>query len=162
MNKRSFAVIVVAIWGLLPLGLLADGHEEEGDVTDVWYMVPKKGMEAQFEEALTAHMAMRAEAGDSREWQAYQATVGHHFGIIQYRACCYKWADLDGYDEENDEKGFDAHWGENVHPLVDHYHHYFETIDRENSNWPDDERTDGPMFGVTTWYWNEGTGPGPK
>lgn len=160
MYKR-FAVVVAAIWGLLPFGALAGNHEEQGSVTDVWIMAPKPGMEQQFAEAAAAHAAKRAEAGDSREWQAYQVTIGHHYGIYQYRACCYDWADLDGYDEESAENGLDADWVENVHPYVAHYHHYIETIDQENSHWPDGERTQGPMFGVTTWHWKEGAGMGP-
>ncbi len=158
MKKPAMVISALIATLLLPLGLLADDHEERGKLADVWLMKAKAGMEEEFAAAAKEHMALRAEKGDSRQWEAYRSVVGDHIDLVQYRACCYDWADLDGYDEESAEKGFDQHWGENVDQYVDHYHHYIETMDWENSHWPDGERTDGPYHGVTTWTYKMGAG----
>lgn len=153
----SLAMLVV------PLGVSADSHEEEAPapLTDVWIMVPKQGMEVQFNEAAAAHMAYRTENEDSRDWQAYRSVIGKHTNVIQYRACCFNWADQDAYVAESNEKGFGDHWNENVHPYVDHYHHYIEETDWENSHWPESE-TDYKYYGVTSWQLKQGVGPGPS
>ena len=158
MKKATVWICAAAF--LVPIGLMADGHEEEPSLTDVWLVVPKQGMEGEFEEAVKAHLAFRADAEESRDWQAYTQVVGHSINVYQYRACCFDWADQDAYVAENTDKGLDAKWDEDVDPYVDHYHHYLENIDRENSHWPD-EGTDGPYYGVTTWHWKQGVGPGP-
>ena len=160
MKRVSFIVSVAAL--LMPVGAMADGHEEEAQpsLSDVWWVVPKHGMETEFAEAAAAHMAFRAEAGEEREWQAYRVAVGHNIAPIQFRSCCYDWADLDAHLEEDGEKGLGEHWNANVHQYVDHYHHYIEDSDMENSHWPEDG-TDGPYYGVTTWSWKQGAGPAP-
>lgn len=159
MNKISTMVAsVLIVCLLLPLSVLADSHEERGGLADVWLMKIKDGMENEFVAAAKEHMAMRAAKGDSRKWEGYRSVIGDHVNLIQFRACCYDWAELDGYDKESIEKGFDEHWGENVGQYVDHYHHYLETMDWENSHWPDGERTAGPYYGVTSWTYKMGGG----
>ena len=165
MKKTSLIVSIAGVAALmLPFGLLADSHEgamERGPITDIWYVVPKRGMEAQFSEAMAAHMAFRAEAGESRDWQAYRVVVGHEINPIRFRACCFEWADLDAFQAEDEEKGLGANFNENVDQYVDHYHHYLERVDWENSHWPDGE-TDGPFYGVTSWTIKQGAGPGSE
>ena len=160
MKKVSFIVSVSVL--LLPIGALADAHEDEAQppLSDVWMVVPKPGMAAEFAEAAAAHMAFRAEAGESREWSAFRVVVGHNMAPIQFRSCCFNWADIDAHVAEEEEKGLGENWNENVDPYVDHYHHYIESTDWENSHWPD-EGTDGPYYGVTSWTWKQGAGPGP-
>jgi hypothetical protein len=122
---------------MLPFGLLADSHEgaiDRGPISDIWYIVPKRGTEAQFAEAMQAHMAFRAEAGETRGWGAYRVVAGHDISPIAFRKCCFEWADLDAYEAEDAEKGLGANFNENVDQYVDHYHHYLERIDWENSN----------------------------
>ena len=159
MKKVSFIVSVAAL--LLPMGALADEHEEEPSLADVWIMMPKQGMAAEFSEAVTAHMARRKEAGEERSWSAFAVELGHKMGVVQFRACCFDWADQDAYNAADYQPALAADWNENVDPFVDHYHHYIEEIDREHSHWPDDESTEGPFYGVTTWHWKENAGPGP-
>ncbi len=81
MQKSSLIVSLAGLAALmLPFGLLADSHEEgmeRGPITDIWYVVPKRGMEAQFAEAMQDHIAFSAEAGESRVWQSYRVVVGH-------------------------------------------------------------------------------------
>ena len=160
MKKVSFIVSVAAL--LLPIGAFADAHEEEEQalLSDVWWVVPKKGMEAEFFEAAEAHMAFRAEAGESRSWWAYTVAAGKNTAPVQFRSCCFDWADFDAHVAEDQEKGFGEHWNANVDQYVDHYHHYIEQSDMENSHWPD-EGTDGPYYGVTTWSYKPWSGPAP-
>lgn len=159
MKKVSFFISVAAL--LLPVGALADAHEEEVQppLSDVWMVVPKHGMEAEFAEAAAAHMAFRAEAGESRQWQAFRVVLGHNMTPVQFRSCCFDWADLDAHAAEDAEKGLSENWNANVNQYVDHYHHYIERTDAENSHWPE-EGTDGPFYGVTTWSAKQGAGPG--
>ncbi len=165
MKKSSLIVSLAGIAALmLPFGLLADSHEgamDRGPITDIWYVVPKRGMEAQFAEAMTAHIAFRADAGETQGWQAYRVVAGHDISPIAFRRCCFEWADLDAFEAESAEKGLDANFSENVDQYVDHYHHYVERIDWENSHWPDGE-IDGPFYGVTSWTVKQGAGPGTE
>jgi len=162
MKKTSLATGLITMAAfLLPLGAVADHHEEAAappPLTEVWIVVPKAGMEAEFTAAATANLKYRAEQGDSRSWQAYRVALGENIRIVQFRACCFDWADQDAYEAEIAEKGLTQHWNETVHQYVDHYHHYLERMDAANSHWPDGEG-DGPYFGATTWKVKQGAGP---
>ena len=163
MKKLSFVTSIVASLALLaPLSLFADGHEEAeaapAPLTEVWMAVPKAGMMSDFIKAVTADAAIRQEKGDSRSWQAYTVAVGDNLNIVQFRACCFNWADQDTYMADSMEKGLGQNWQDNVHQYVDHYHHYFESVDWENSHWPDGEGN-GPYYGVTSWTQKQGAGP---
>lgn len=160
--KKLLLSIVTGVF-LMPLGVLAqeDGADEApGPLTSVWILVPKKGMEAEFTEAAAAEIKARAEKGETREWQAYRPAVGDNLAMVHYRACCFNWADQDAHEAQDMELELGASWSENVGQYVDHYHHYFERADWENSHWPD-TGTSGPLYGVTTWTWKMGVGPGP-
>jgi len=39
-----------------PITLSADHHEKRSGLSDVWLMMPKQGMSAQFEAAVKSHM----------------------------------------------------------------------------------------------------------
>lgn len=147
---------------MLPVVSFAESHEERKPLTSVWFMVPKADMAGQFEAAFKEYAAWRTAAGDSRTWSMYSPAIGHNLGVYQLRTCCYDWADQDAYNAEAEEKGFGAKWNADVAQYVDHYHRYFEYNDWENSHWPDDESTDGPYFGVTSWTWKMGVGNGPN
>ncbi len=161
MKKTSFMASLAGIAVLaLPLSLIA--QEEEADapdpLSDVWMMIVKPGMEAQFNEAVVTHMQFRKDAGEAREWQAYRVVLGHNMAPIGFRACCFDWADLDVYAATDEEKGLTANFNENVGQYVDHFHHYFEVSDWENSHWPE-TGTSGPYYGVTTWTNKQGADP---
>ncbi len=165
MRVTKLAVSLTAIIAfVLPFSVSADNHEEEErkPLTDVWFMVPKQGKEAEFEEALQAHLAYRAETGEARSWMGYRVALGHNIAPIMLRHCCFDWSERDQWvdAEGSEERG--AHFAENVHPLVDHYHHYMERTDYENSHWPNDGSASGPYFGVTTWKLKMNAGPGPN
>jgi hypothetical protein len=131
---------------LFSVGVFADNHEEDrGAISDVWVLAIKRGMESEFTSAMAEHMAARKEMGEERVWYAYRAEVGQHPGLVMYRSEPMSRADHDAYlASDLEEIGND--FGENVDPLVDHFHHYIDTYDWKNSHWPDDETTEGPLF----------------
>jgi hypothetical protein len=160
MKKSSLRMSLLGIAALmLPLALFAQDEAEEapGPLSDVWMIVVKPGMDAEFNAAMGAHMQFRADAGEANGWDAFRVAVGHDIRPIQMRSCCYEWADLDAQEAEDTELGLSAHFNENVGQFVDHYHHYLERADYENSHWPDG--SDGPYYGVTTWIEKQGAGP---
>ena len=163
MRRNAILASLAAIAAFaMPLAASADSHEEPGDLTDVWLVVPKQGMEAEFTEAATAHMALRKEQGEPRDWNAYRVAIGHNTRVVMFRHCCFDWADQDAYLADESLAAIGEDWNENVHPLVDHYHHYLEKMDREHSHWPDGESTEGPYYTATSWTWKMGAGPGPN
>ncbi len=161
MKKTSFMASLAGIAVLaLPLSLIA--QEEEADapdpLSDVWMMIVKPGMEAEFNEAMATHMQFRKDAGEIRTWQAYRVAVGHNIAPIQYRSCCFSWTDLDDFEAADAEKGLSDNFQANVGQYVEHYHHYLETSDWDNSHWPT-TGTSGPYYGVTSWTHKQGSGP---
>lgn len=160
MKKYTWIAILAAL--VLPLGALAEQHEapeQPGPLTDVWWIAVKGGMDAKFTEAAKKHLAFRAKAGETRTWMAFRQVIGDKLNVVQYRACCFDYADQDAYIVEDEKLGLGDDWNKNVDPYVDHYHHYLEKNDWENSHWP--EGSDGPYYGATSWTWKEGAGPGP-
>jgi len=159
IRKLSPAVLLAFAFAL-PLSAAADNHESPPPLTDVWIMVPKQGMEMKFEAALKTHAQYRVDQGESAEWTIYTPVVGDKMNIYQIRSCCHDYAGIDTINAEAMEKGLSAHWNENVHQYVDHYHHYLERNDWEHSHMPEDA---GPFryYWVTSWKWKVGSGPGP-
>lgn len=155
---KNISVLAALSLLLLSPALPADEHEPAPALSDVWWVVPKNGMENQFEEAVKLHMQFRAEQGESRAWWTFTPTIGDRMNVYVFRSCCFNWADIDSFLTEDQEKGFGENWNANVHQYVDHYHHYMERTDWEHSYWPD-EGTDGPYYGVTEWTWKEDAGP---
>ena len=130
MKTTTFLTSIAASIALIaPLSLHADGHEEAEappPMTEVWMAVPKAGMMGKFVEAVSADVEYRKKKGETRSWQAYTVAIGDNMNVVQFRACCFDWADQDTYIADSEEKGLGENWMENVHQYVDHYHHYFE------------------------------------
>jgi len=152
--SRYSGLIAAALLAVLPFAATAQDDGAAPALATAWMLVPKKGMGAEFEAAIKEHVAMREEAGDSRDWQMYVPVIGRKMNVYAVRYCCFDWPDQDAYGEEAQEKGFGEHFNETVMPYVDYIQHYLERIDMENSAWP--ENTDGyKYFGVTSWVWEE-------
>jgi hypothetical protein len=163
MKKTSYLVGLVSVAALmLPLSLIAQDEDADAEapapLSDVWIVVVKPGMETQFNEAMATHLQFRKDAGASNTWQAYRVAVGHNITPIQFRSCCFTWADLDDNRAEDEEKGLNENFGATVAQYVEHYHHYLEETDWENSHWPE-TGTSGPYYGVTSWKNKQGRGP---
>ena len=161
MRRTSILASLAGIAVLaLPLSLIAQEEDAEAPdpVSDVWMMVVKPGMEAQFDEAMATHMQFRKDAGEVRTWQAFRVVIGHNITPIQYRSCCFSWADLDDFDANDTEMGLGENFQATVGQYVEHYHHYLETSDWDNSHWPT-TGTSGPYYGVTSWTDKQGRDP---
>jgi hypothetical protein len=161
MKRTSILVSLAGIAALmLPLSLIAQDEEAEAPapLSDVWVVVVKPGMETQFNEAMATHIQFRKDAGESRSWQAFRVAVGHNITPIQFRSCCFNWADLDDYEAADTEMGLSENFQATVGQYVEHYHHYLEQSDWENSHWPE-TGTSGPYYGVTSWTNKQGRGP---
>ena len=149
---------------MLAMPLTLSAQDETGadeappPLSEVWMMVVKPGMAAEFDAAMAAHMAFRKEAGESRDWYAYRVEVGHNMKPISFRSCCFNWADLDAFQAEIAEAGLAEHFRDTVAQYVDHMHHSLETTDWGNSHWPD-EGTSGPYYAVTMLTNKQGRGP---
>lgn len=157
MKKTSF---ITSIFGtallLIPLSLFAQ-DDERAALSDVWYVMPKAGMVTEFEAAAKQHIAFRQDAGDSRSWEAYSTALGSNPSLYQWREGGLTWADMDAYIAEDAENGYSKHWQANVDQYVDHYHHYIEQADYENSQWPAD-LPQQPYYGVTAMKINQSAG----
>lgn len=157
--KKLFATIVAfTLLVAMPLSAFADHHEKTAELDDVWLVLPKQGMANEFAKAVKSHMEWRQKQGESRGWDTYNVVLGDNPSIYMFRAGTFDWPEMDGFVKEDGEKGFGQHWNDNVDQYVDHYHHYFERMDFENSYWPEDEN-DFQFYGVTTWVWKEDAGP---
>ena len=157
MKKTSFITgIVGTALLLIPLSLFAQ-DDKRASLSDVWYIMPKAGMVAQFEAAAKAHLAFRRDAGDSRSWEAYSTALGSNPQLYQWREGGLTWADMDAYIAEDAKNGYSENWQANVDQYVDHYHHYIEESEYENSQWPAD-LPQRRYYGVTTWKINQGGG----
>lgn len=157
-NTVAFIIAVTALALAIPATAIADHHEMPKPLTDVWIVVPKTGMEDQFETGLKSHMKVRADGGETREWGIFTPVIGDKINMYQIRSCCHDYADQDAYAADDSQEAFGEHWNEFVHPYVDHYHHYLEINDWKNSHMPEDA---GPFkyYGVTTWTWKPNAGP---
>ena len=98
------------------------------------------------------------DAGETRDWQTYGVALGSNPMLYQFRRGGMNWGDMDSANAEDQEKGLSANWMANVDQYVDHYHHYIEEADYENSKWPQG-LPQQPYYGVTTWTWKQGSGP---
>ena len=151
--------LTLCIIGLLLPVLLATPAlaEPEANKAEIWTVTVKNGHGPAFEEAFKAHIAMRAEKEDPRNWQVYNAVTGDGLNNYYIRYCCVSWADMDSYRDWSQGSGLGEHWNEHVDPHVEAYEHDFSAVDFENSNWPED--AGAPVYvGVTTWTLHEGKG----
>ena len=146
-----FAFVPLMFLGILTTPLQAEeemaGPPPDQNIADSWIMYVMPGKTAEFEAAFKEHVAFRNSQNDPREWQAYTPYIGDNLGHYIVRACCFKWSDLDAYNEWSNQSGANAHWGSGAGLLVKHQKHHFVKLDTENSNWKNDP--DYRYFSVT-------------
>ena len=159
MNKSPFAASVLGALTLL-LACSSPAQDDRATMSDVFLVLPKSGMTAQFEEALRAHIAYRQDSGETRAWEAYTVALGTYPRVYQFRSGGMDWADFDAGVAEDAEKGLGAHWAANVDQYVEEFRHYIEVSDYDNSYWPEDIGQHR-YYGVTSWSINESAGPAP-
>ncbi len=151
MNK-FYSVLFTLI--LIPALCVAEDQPPQV-ISDSWTMVPKAGHADQLETALKAHLAYRAEKGDTRQWDTYVPVTGNDLNRYVVRSCCQPWAEQDSYRAWSKEH-LGEHFSETVHPHVASYMHNFGEIDMDNSHW--DENVEANFVGVTMWQVKPGKG----
>ena len=156
MKRKNVLTALVASSLLFATASLQAQDESPPNIADLWIVTVDYPNSAAFEEVFKAHLAVRKEVGDPRDWQMYTVIAGGEMDTYWIRYCCIKWADADAYSEWSLSSGVGDHWEEHVSQYVDDYDHRFQNVDLENSNWPED-RTDDRYFGVTTWRLKPGT-----
>jgi hypothetical protein len=153
MYKRQVK-FVPGILAVLFFMLPAVGAAEDSPppLAEMWIVTPKADHGTEFYKAIGEHMAFRSEHGDPREWQAYNPLLGDELNRLAIRYCCFNWADQDGYQEwEEQAEEISAHFNEHVAPHAENWEHVFETMEWEQSHWPDDD-SQFNLFAVTEFY----------
>ncbi len=89
----------------------------------------------QFEDAVKAHMAMHAEAGDPYGMTVYQEVLGDHMGTYVLRSFPRHWSD---FDDEMEIPGDRKDVMSNIVPLTEHAASHMSAFMPEISNWPED------------------------
>lgn len=160
--KHSVSRILFTLMVVLALSIninaMADDHEgPTSGIAETWVVTVDMASQPAFEEAFKAHMAVRAEAGDSRHWDVYTSHTGSSMNTYYIRSCCTQWADHDAYEAwGQDNPNVAADWNENVHPHVANYGHHYSMVDFANSHWP--EGTGYKFVGVTSYEIAPGSG----
>lgn len=95
MRRLTLLTITLAAVGI---GLGAEHAQAQGNLADVWTLVPKPGVGQGFEAALRDHMQWRTEAGDPWQWSVYTVETGPDVGAYVVRSSNHSWADFDAYD----------------------------------------------------------------
>lgn len=132
--RTVFTLVMLGLFLAAPLA----AQDAPPRLSEMWTMTPKADQAQALYEGMKAHMAVRAEHGDPRNWHAYTPMLGEgdELTLVGVRACCFNWADMDAYrkwSEENPEVS--KHFQEHVAPHVASYGHYIDEISWENSNW---------------------------
>jgi hypothetical protein len=121
--RASFLAVVcleiVALAGSFVLASPAP-QEEPGDISRVWFVKVKDGMQPQFEEALLQHWEAHRALNDPGPYQVFMVEDGEKVGQYGMLAAGRHWADFDTFDE-NVMPGCMADWAENVAPYVEYF-----------------------------------------
>ena len=88
----SYAVVVCLMFGFA--GTLA-AQEAPAQVSRVFYVTPKSGMEMQFEAAVKQHVEWHRLQKDTWRWDVRFTETGSHSGEYIFVASGHTWADFD-------------------------------------------------------------------
>ena len=92
--------------------------QEQAPVSRVWNFTAKMGMEAEFEEAVVAHLAFLAEQGHSWQWIGFTVETGENVGDYGFVSGAHALSDFDEYDAEMRDAAM-ADFREKVAPYVE-------------------------------------------
>lgn len=145
------------ILSFVSAGVVAQ-DEPQGNLAEVWVVTVKDGMDNEFRDAFKKHIEFRARKNDPREWRTYTPVIGDELDHYLIRYCCISHADIDNYTEWSREAKAGEHWNENVDESVESYRHYLQTVDFDNSSWPDGDPA-FQLFGVTRYTHKMGVAP---
>lgn len=138
----------------LLLGLVAwvgTAPAQNGTLSRTWVVMPKRGMEAQFESALKAHAAFRMANKDPWDWSVFVYETGPKTGGYNIRSGGHSWADFDAYDAASSfQQAAMTHWNSTVAPLIGSIESMITQVDTTISRWPAD--WDAINFVTSTTY----------
>jgi hypothetical protein len=143
-------------WSLaaLALGLVilvGTAPAQNGTLSRNYDVMPKRGMEAQFEAALKAHAAFRMANNDPWEWAVLMVETGPDAGGYHIRSGAHSWADFDAYDAASTfQEAARNHWNSTVAPLIGSFQSSISQSDTSISHWPAD--WDAINFVTVTTY----------
>ena len=78
--RKAIAVYVCALVVALGMAGSAAAQQQPAEVTRVFYVTPKAGMEMQFEDAVKKHSAWHAQRKDTWTWNVRFNETGNHTG----------------------------------------------------------------------------------
>ncbi|NND61229.1 MAG: hypothetical protein HKN49_13275 [Gammaproteobacteria bacterium] len=150
MTKRqAFAALAALGFACFAGNAVADNHGD-ANLADLWMVEVKDGMDEQFRNAFQKHIEFRKKKGDTRAYRTYAPVIGDDLSYYAIRYCCFAYADIDAYNAWAAEAKTGDHWNDNVDQYVESYQHRLQTIDFDNSNWPEED-DHFQLYGVTTY-----------
>ncbi|MDX1556280.1 MAG: hypothetical protein R3212_09660 [Xanthomonadales bacterium] len=150
------ATLSALVFAIATPAMAQDGPP--GNVAEMWTVYVDFANQPAFEEAVKGYMALAKEMNAPQHWEAYKKNTGDDFDAYYFRTCCFSWADRDAIDAWHEANpALQENWNANAHPHVSGYEHDFETIDFENSHWPED-MAEPKFVGVTTHKLKSGSG----
>jgi len=130
----------------MPAAKMAAG----GPLDKVWTIIPKPGMEVQFEKAFAAHVQWRRDNKDPWSWEVYTEADGPEVGARFARSGNHTWADFDAYEDSDFAKKADEQWNTTVAPYVAATRSSMSEYLPAISHWPDDA-PDYQLFQLNTY-----------
>lgn len=91
-------------------------QQQPAEVTRVYYVTPKSGMEMQFEEAVKKHAAWHGQRNDPWQWAVRFNETGNHTGEYLFIAPQHQWKDFDNPPVPAKDDG--DHFSQNVSQYV--------------------------------------------
>jgi hypothetical protein len=151
MKNYTRYVLTAGLALLLSFALQVSAQEPTGNIAESWSVTVDRENVREFEAALKANMAFRAEKGDPRTWAVLTPVAGDQLNTYLIRTCCFSWADQDAYESwEAQNPEIMQRWYSEVDPLVADYAHSFSEYDMKNSNFGNSV-TPVSLVQVTTW-----------
>lgn len=147
MRARAMLFATLGAFGLALVGQPAQA--QSNNISRIYFLTPKQGMDAQFEKALSDHAAWRRQNKDPWTWMIYEVENGDDLGMFIARSGDHAWADLDAY-----EAGFGPRGSENffatVGPYLESARSIIGAVDTTNVRWPESP-TDVNLLQITNY-----------
>lgn len=142
---RYLSHLLAAVAALLILTPITFAQDESSGLIAMHVSVtPKSGHQAEFHDAMKAHMQWRAENGDPWEWTAYGMENGTSLSTIHFRSDGHKFADIEAYNHSEFSELADDHYMQTVAPHVAETMLFTDRYLADISAWP--ESGDYPLI----------------
>lgn len=133
--RKAIAVYVCVLMCMAGVaGLAVAQQPQPAEVTRVYYVTPKVGMEMQFEDGLKKHSAWHGQRKDTWPWTVRFNETGSRTGEYVILAPGHQWKDFDNPPIPSEEDG--AHFVQTVQPYVASWSSAFLATRRDLSRAP--------------------------